>query len=179
MKTWLKVESGVTEDDDLIGDLITAARKRVERYTGTALLTQTITETFDEFPFSDRLNRHAALKLSMSPVQSVTSVKYKAQSDGTLTTWDSSNYNVDLTAHPVRIAPVYDLDWPEIYDEINAVEVVYVAGYTATSDANFPSELITAIKYEVAAAYENRADFAKRYKNMSEALMDLVAIRQV
>lgn len=181
MKTWLKVESGVTEDDDLIDALITAGRKWVERQTGLALVTQTITEYWDCWPLETRLNPFATIDLSVSPVQSVTSVKYKAQSDGTLTTWSSSNYNVDTSAEysRARIAPSYDLDWPEIYDEINAIEVVYVAGWSATTDAGFPQELLTAVKYWVAGAYDNRADYAKRYKNMSEAIVSSVAIRQI
>lgn len=175
VKTWLKVDTDA--DDTLISGLITAGRKYIERRSGVAMLTQTILETFDDWPEVNANVRHRAFRLSVSPVQSVTQIQYKRDSDGALTTWSSSEYVVDTTSKPARIGLAYDYTFDPLYNELDAIQITYVAGYTSTSDANFPSELITALKLWIAGKYENRQDYKKRYMDASEAIIDSVKVR--
>lgn len=175
VKEWLKVDSDITADDDLIDGLITASRKYAERRTGIALLTQTIQESFDDFPPHSRRNYHGVLQLSVSPVIAVTSLQYKDE-NGDTQTWAASNYILDTTTKPARISPTYETEWPLVYDEINAVTVTYTAGHAATTDANFPSEVLIAMKLWIAGEYEQRQDRAARYKSASERMFNLVRV---
>jgi uncharacterized phiE125 gp8 family phage protein len=95
------------------------------------------------------------MNLTLSPVQSVTSVSY--YSGGTYVSWDSANYYTDLVSKPARVViknssvfPTTDLGAP------NAVKVVYVAGYTAASA--IPMTLKQAMLQKIAYMYENRED---------------------
>lgn len=171
-KLWLKVD--VTADDNLITDLITSARKFVERQTNTAMITQTIVEKFDAFP-QGSINAEAIIRLAVSPVQSVTSITY-IDTDGTSQTLSSANYVVDTTSRPARIGLDSTQFWPSTIAEVDAVTITYVAGYTATSDANFPAELLDAMYLIIASRYENRQDFAKRYEDKSKQLIDSVKV---
>lgn len=175
VKLWLKVDTSA--DDTLISGLITAARKHVERYTGISLLSQTVQQTFDKWPdSSNKKTPNGELKLSVSPLISVTSVSY-LDTSGQSQVLASSNYVVDTLSFPSRIAPTINYDWPETYNVINAITVTYTAGYSATTDGNFPSELLTAMKLWIAGLYEVRQDYAKRYKNTSTVILDTVKIR--
>jgi len=175
IKNWLKVDT--LADDTLIDGLIAAGRKYIERRSGIAMLTQTIVEAFDDWPTKSQHEKHAAFYLSVAPLQSVTKIEYKRDSDGALTTWSSSEYIVDTRSKPPRIGLAYDYDFEPLYNEIGAIQITYVAGYSATSDANFPSELLTALKLWIAGKYENRQDYAKRYLNASEEIIDSVKVR--
>lgn len=178
VKTWLRVEDGITADDTLISSLITAARKHVERYTGISLLSQTIQEVYDDFPLAnDKETPNAELRLSVSPLISVTSVGY-VDSTGSDQTVSALNYVVDDTTKPGRIAPTFNYTWPETYNVINAVTVTYSVGHTTTTSVGFPSELLIAMKLWISGLYETRQDYAKRYKDASMALMDTLKIRR-
>jgi len=161
IKNYLKVPSTVTTDDDLIDDLITEAREFVERMTSRALITQTITEYWDEFPTSkDREPR--VLFPTVAPVQSVTSVSYIAEGDtpASYTTWASSNYTLDAISGgrgtgPARIVKNPLIGWPDVEDYYNAVKVVYVAGYGA-SGSSVPGPLLTAMRRLIGIWYYGR-----------------------
>ena len=144
-KNWLKVDAST--DDTLIDSLIKAARIYAERYTGRALYTQTIKEYYDCWD--------SVLRLSFSPVQSITSVKY-LDTSGVLQTVDSSDYTTDLISRPARIAPNPDYSWPTLGAYPNAVEVTYVAG--ATTTGAIPDTIKTAMLLIIAFWYENRED---------------------
>lgn len=175
VKTWLKVESDVTADDDLIDALITAARKHAEGRTGLSFLSQTIQEVFDAFPDVTPNNPKAVLRLTVSPVIAVSSISYKDGS-GNTQTWGSSNYIVDTVSQPARIAPAATTNYPTTYDEINAITITYTAGWSATTAAGFPSEALVAMKLWIAGKYDNRADYAKRYMDASEAILDRIRV---
>ena len=123
------------DEDDLIGSLISAARKWCEDYQGRSYVTRTITAKVDEFGSS--------IDLPRPPIQSVTSVKY-TDSDGTEITVDSDDYEVDTIGDKV----ISD-EWPD-----EQLEVAYVAGYGDAADV--PDLFKAAIKLIVGHLYENR-----------------------
>lgn len=133
-------------DDAVTTALIVSARMAAEQELGRALITQTWVKTLDTFP--------DAIRLDWPPIISVDHVKYLESSAGTLTTLSSASYVVDDQSEPGYIVPAYGYDWPDTYDEINAVEVQYQCGYGAASDV--PESIKTWIKCMVCHYYENR-----------------------
>lgn len=148
IKAWLKIPASVTVEDTLIADMIISARWWAEQGSGRALMTQTIDEYYDFWPV-------CGVRLSVAPVQSITSISYL--SGGAYTTWDAANYNTDVITEPARITlknngqvPNYDLNTP------NAIKITYVAGATATT--LIPGTIKDAILQRIAFLYENRED---------------------
>ena len=187
MKNYLKIESAVTEDDDLITEYIKDARIFVERHTARALITQTVTEYFDEFPGLDKMKpiNSRIIKLHLAPVQSVTSISYIAV-DGTpdsYTTWDNTGnaaYFVDLISGanglgPARICKRKSVDWPSIEEYTNAIKVIYVAGYGAAG-TSVPGPILTAIRRLVGSWYYGRKG---SFDNDFDSVADLLKPYQV
>lgn len=148
-KLWLKVETGDTADDALITALIASVRQMAEQKTGRALLGQTWQLTLDAFP--------EAIELTRGPVLSVTHVKFKDTS-GVQQTLASQDYTVDTERDDgwAYLVPAYGKSWPETYDDINAVEVRWQAGYDASDPTKVPEAIRTWMQLMLGAAYENR-----------------------
>lgn len=159
-KTHLRVTG--SDEDTYIDTLVTAARSWCEKYTNRALITQTITETFDTFPATGE-----SLILTVGKVASVTTVKY--YTSGTLTTWTNTNYIVDPVGEQARISEALDITWPDIDDRVNAVEVIYTVGTVA---ASVPAPIKQAILLMVGYFDQNREDTAKKYPSQVEWLLD-------
>ncbi len=135
----------VTDDDDYISALLVAARQMAETELRRALMTQTWTKTLDQFP--------DAIRLDYPPIQSVTSVKY-FDTAGVQQTMDPADYEVDIQSEPGYIVPAYGTCWPETLCTINAVEVVYVAGWTSEDDV--PQSIKNWMLLHIGHFYENR-----------------------
>lgn len=132
-------------DDTWLTTIITTARVYVENYIRAALFTQTITAKWDRFP------HHFCLE--KPPLQSVTSISY-LDTAGASQTLATANYVVDTSTTPATITLAYGYTWPSTRDQIAAVTVVYIAGYTAT--ANIPPPIKQAILMLIGYWYENR-----------------------
>ena len=134
-------------ENDLIADLITAAREYAENFQHRCYITQTIELVLDEFPDDE-------IVVPRPPLIAVSSIKY-TDTDGNQQTWDNANYTVDNKSHPGRIIPAYTKTWPATRDVPNAVTVTYTAGYgDATTDV--PKRVKQAIKLLIGHLYENR-----------------------
>ena len=149
-KNHMRVE--LDEDNTLIEGLIVAARQHAERFLKRQLITATWKLELDAFPANE-------IRVPLPPMQSSTeaftmTVKY-VNTEGTQTTWDSGEYDVDVRAEPGRIRPAYGYTWPSIRSQINAVEVNYQAGY-GDAVTDIPEGIRLAIKILVAHWYENR-----------------------
>jgi len=157
VKNYLKVT--FDSDDDLIADLVQSARVFVERHTSRALIEQTITEYFDEFPVIDfrtpvRNPLHGRIiELHIAPVSVIEAdgISYVA-SGGDLsnyTFWDNtanSKYFLDRISGsngigPARICKKNGVDWPSVEPYANAVSVQYTAGYGAAADVPGPLKM--------------------------------------
>jgi uncharacterized phiE125 gp8 family phage protein len=178
-KDWLRVDSDDATQDTVIGSLIKAARVYAEKATGRAFITQRWLATYDRFPrysssavwtqYADALwdqripqtelsgkwwPDKATIRLPKPPLQQVVSVLY-IDTSGAQVTLDPSQYVVDTTTEPGRIAPSYGNIWPIIRQQLGAVQVSFFAGYGADASA-VPDTLLTALKLLVAAWFENR-----------------------
>jgi uncharacterized phiE125 gp8 family phage protein len=123
-KAWLRVDT--SDQDTMISDIIAGARDYCEKYTGRALVTQTLAARWDAFP--------EVIKLPRFPVASVTSIQY-VDSDGTTQTLASTEYTTDIYSQPARITPAYGKSWPTTRDQVNAVTVTFVGGGAAAAVA--------------------------------------------
>jgi len=153
MKEHLYVEQSNTDDDLYISRLIQTARERVEQITRRKLITQTVTEYFDEWPDC------GYFELKYGSLISVTSVKYDDTDDAS-TTWGAANYlaetNMTNENQKGRVFLGYGKSWPTTTLQVSApINIIYSCGYGTTS-ADVPASIIHAIKIMVADWYEQR-----------------------
>jgi uncharacterized phiE125 gp8 family phage protein len=152
-KAHLRVD--IPDDDAAITALITAARQRAETITNRSLITQTWRAWLDGFPSSLDRRGQPSFRLGRGPVASVSSVKY-IDTAGALQTLSPSAYVLDnkaqLGQHTVR--PAYGSSWPATRDELDSVQVEYVAGFGAANAV--PEPIKTAMLQYVAHWYANR-----------------------
>jgi len=139
-KDHLKEDLVDTDNDTRIDAYVTAGRQWMEKHTNRAFISQTWTLSLDDFPVG------GVFHLSPVPVASITSVKY-FDTDGTQQTLVAgTDYQVDVKSEPARVAVEPAATWPLVEtDRLNAVEVIFVAGYGAAS-TDVPDPLIHANK---------------------------------
>lgn len=131
-----------------LSPLITAARQYCETYTGRAFISRTLRYTLDAFPCE------GFIELPRPNLLSVTSVSY-VDTDGTTQTLSTSDYTVDTDALPGRIVLNYGESWPSTRCQLNAVTILYKAGY-GTTTASVPETIKAAMKLFIGDLYENR-----------------------
>ena len=133
-------------DDDLITALIVAARQWCEDYENRAYITQTITMALDWLP--------RRIILPKPKLQLVTSVKY-IDDAGDQQTLSSDEYDVDIIREPGQIVRSFNGTYPSVRNQVNAVEIIFVAGYGAAA-SDVPQKTKQAIYLLVTHWYENR-----------------------
>jgi len=140
-----------TDDDTLIGSMITRARLLVEAWTGRQLCNATYDYYLDSWPLGA-----GVIRLPRWPVSSVTSVKYQDVDDAQQTLVENTDYQVDLLSEPARIMPEYGESWPNLYPEsFYGIVIRFVAGYSADG-ASVPENYKHAILGLVAYWHRNR-----------------------
>ena len=157
-----RIDSDVAELEavDLAGK-IKAAREACEHATERQLITATWTLQMDCWAERE-LYRNGAIHVPRPPLASVTSVKFY-DTAGNQQTWaaGAAGYLVDAPSGPEaqrgRIYPAPDVDWPDLQDRHNAVEVIFVAGYGAAGAA-VPERLRRGILLYVGELYERREE---------------------
>lgn len=138
------------DQDDVIARLVAAARRRCEAFTRRAFVTQTWDLTLDAFPCW-------TIDLPRPPLQSVTHVKY-LDTSGVQQTLSAALYTVDTKSEWARITPAYGQSWPSTRDQVNAVEVRFVAGFGQPSTV--PDDIKAAMLLMVGHLYEHREEVA-------------------
>lgn len=152
LKEHLQMATGDTTHDNVLVMLIKAVRKATEKLCWRALISQTWYAYFNQWPQVDYL------LLPFPPLTSVTAVKYTG-SDGSVSTFSSSNYIVDTKSQPGRVVLGYGQTWPgdTLYPS-NPIEVEFVAGYGTASSA-VPEDLRLAMMVMCAHFFDNREPF--------------------
>jgi len=145
-KAFLRVDSDYDDDNAYITSLIGVATNVVEQFTRRRLITQTYNIYYDEFP--------PYMDLQVGNVASVTHVKYY-DTNNTLQTLDTSEYDVDIRVKPGRIYQAEDGNFPDTYERANSVEVEFVVG-SAASDVE--DAIKQAMYIVIGRYYENRQD---------------------
>lgn len=181
-KVHLRVDMTMTDDDLLIGNLITAARVHAENVCRRAFVTQQYALYLDAFPlyayngvvpayvpvdqlpsswmstrnYSVRF-RGGRIDLPFPSLQSVESVMY-IDTAGVLQTLATDQYIVDNISEPGCITPALNTYWPTTQNRVNAVKISFTSGYG--SAANVPAGVKAWILLRLGAMYENREEIA-------------------
>lgn len=147
LKSYLKIESDITDDDSFLSMLILAATAQVEAITNRKLIFQTWELTLSGF--------HCyGIRLPFSPVSEIVSVQY-FDTNNVLQTLDSGEYTADLTSLVCSITPADGYQWPMAKNRPDAVTITFVCGHSET--ANDVPELLKVAVYALAAQmYQNR-----------------------
>lgn len=164
LKSWLRVDSGDTSQDDRILDLITTAREYCEEYTQRQFLPATWQLTLDYFPgvyysYPGREDTIAhwwyrnIIYLPRPPFRAMSSIQY-VDTAGVTQTLASTEYNLDTVREPARIRPAYGKIWPVTRVQLDAVTLTYTAGYDDGSV--LPARVKQAMRLLVGLDYENR-----------------------
>ncbi len=140
--------TGGSEDTALVRYLNTAARA-LEDDTRRVLLTGTVTEYYDIWPWDWTTVVH----LTRAPVVSFTHVKYY-DTDEAQQTWTSTNYDTDIINEPARIVVALSATTtsPNLDQRPNGVSIEYEAGYGSTV-ASLNAETVNAIFVKAAYLY--------------------------
>jgi len=160
------------DDDDLVANLITAARLVCEKEIRRAFISQTWETYLDHWPWPSyypgamyhgssyipQTMSYPYTPLAMIQVDnpnliSVASISY-VDTSGATQTLDPSAYQVEPGA-PGRIHPAYGQTWPSVRCIPGAITVNYLAGYGPAA-TDVPECVRTAIKMMVAELYEQR-----------------------
>ena len=193
-KTHLRVESTMTDDDLLIGSLITSARVAAETICRSAFISQQWKLVLDVFPSPNYNVASSAwygisggiqappitmekikgttgyeIFLPIWPLISVDSIKYIDSVTGVQTTLPSTEYFIDNINVPPRIVPAFNKNWPSTQNQINAIEVLYAVGYGTTA-ASVPEGIKSWMKIRVGSAYEYREEVTIVEKGKIEPL---------
>lgn len=145
VKSHLRIDGDITDEDPLLEGLINAAYVHVEQITGTTIRDRTITLQFDDFPSG--IN---AFELPVTPVSAITAVSY-LDDQGNEQVLDSDSYVLDTRpVYPV-IRKMSDASWPKASRKPLAVTVTVEAGF-----ADLPEDVQAAMLLLIGHLYANR-----------------------
>jgi uncharacterized phiE125 gp8 family phage protein len=138
------------DDDQYITRLIAAARRQIELRTSLAIITQGWTALCDRWPQSGTIG------LPVAPVASVTDILLHGD-ENTSATLEPAHYILDAASRPARIVLRADRLHPQATRAINGIEIRFVAGFGATSDA-VPQDIRQALLLTVASWFSDRGE---------------------
>ncbi|MPZ36767.1 MAG: hypothetical protein GEU95_01675 [Rhizobiales bacterium] len=158
------------DEDELIENLIAAARDHVEQATGRIMVATEFLLSLDCFPRNE-------VRLPRSPLIEVASVTYD-DTDGIERTLSPTLYTVDTSSEPGWIVPTPTTRWPATYDGINAVRIQFISGYVADDNsppdlaAHVPARAKIAVKSLVAHWYDTRTPISDKGWHVAPYTMD-------
>lgn len=180
---FLRLDGYTPSEHDLIGSLITAARRQVELLCNRSLMPQTLRLSLDRFWRPERYGWYGWyypqnlespyafhdypayekmwILLPHPPVNQVNQITYY-DTAAVLQTLDPTLYVEDLASQPPRVGPAMGTTWPATAILPATVFIEYDAGYPVDPSGTIetPEGLKTAIKYLVAHWYEQRLPVA-------------------
>lgn len=141
------LQLAVGNDNSYITSLIQVARDVAENATGRALMTSTWIAACRAWPCN------SLLALTVSPVSAIESIKYYADGETSLTTFDSANYSLATTVSPAVVIFGEDFDAPDLADRPDAVQVTFTAG--ASTTAAIPPSMKHAVRLLLRHYYDH------------------------
>lgn len=151
VKSWLRIDPDLTDEDRLIEAMIASVSLYTEKFSGLALTSQKWTLNLHCFP--------CVIELKKRPAIAVDAIKY-VDPDGTLQTLAAFNYQSDLAAFLPKICPAYGYYWPSARYQYKAVRVEMTMGYGAA--AQVPGHVKTAMCLAIGHFWENRENTVTR-----------------
>lgn len=171
-KIFCRVDS--PDDDDLIVSLIKSARRRVEKDTGLAIMTQKFVCVYDRWPDQapgglsgpwwdgvregpiSIVSYTNAIDIPKRPFQAITGFKVR-DAYGAFTDVDSSIYFVEVSDMRAKIIRKLGQIWPiVVLAPQSAIEIEFTAGFDSAPNTGVPDDLIHAIRVVVKHWYDNR-----------------------
>jgi uncharacterized phiE125 gp8 family phage protein len=156
-KTHLREELSDATNDAYIDTLVSAAQSWVEKFTNRKLTAGTYDLYLTDFP--------KEIVLPFSPISEITHIKY--YTGGVLTTLAAADYFYSIYEEPCRIQP--DDTWPEVDDDMFAVQVRFKTGYTSPDVC--PESLKHAVRLLLTDMYENRGNILKERQELMHVLL--------
>lgn len=165
----------ISDDDTLVTSLIKSARRRVEKDTGLAILTQTFVAVLDRWPdqqpgglsgpWWDGVREGPislvsgftnVIEIPKRPFQAVTGIQLR-DAYGGFTTVDPSVYFVEVSDMRGKIIRKLGQIWPVIVmAPSSGIEITFTAGFDAAPNTGVPDDLLHAIRILVKHWYDNR-----------------------
>ena len=157
-KAHLRVD--IADDEDLISDLIKAAREAAEVATNRQFLAATWQLKLDSFPVADErsmvVDCDGSIRLPRPPVTTASGVSITyIDSAGVSQTLATTVYKVDRATEPGRVYLAFNQSWPATRGQKEAVTVQYQAGYGTTATA-VPRIARQLVRLMLGDLYENR-----------------------
>jgi uncharacterized phiE125 gp8 family phage protein len=149
-------------EDALIQTYISASRGAAEAATGRAITVAQYRLVLPGFP-------EGPIDLTFPPLVSIQSLKY-FNPLGQQITMAAQDYLLDSVTEPARLSPLPGLDWPEVQERINAIEVNFTAGYSQV-----PADIKAWMLLAVTELYERRSlssDKAVIALDLADGLLD-------
>lgn len=132
-KEWLRIDADDTAHDNIVDMLIEAMREDAEDLTGRAFISRQLRLYLSDWPIDPDYG--VKIVLPHPPLIGVDSFKY-IDTDGTLTTLAADQYAVHAQYEPGIIIPAYQVSWPTIRRQPDALQIVYTAGYAPGSPSD-------------------------------------------
>ncbi|NVK33694.1 MAG: phage head-tail connector protein [Rhodobacteraceae bacterium] len=149
MRAYLRVSG--TQEEELLGDLVKAARQHVERETRRALISQNWRLYLENWPFG------RVIVLPVAPILSVSEVAVY-DLDGDRHLLSSDDYQLDKARSPARLRVRPGAGLP--LQNLNGIEVDFTAGYGPT-ESDVPENLRQSIRMLAAHWFEHREAVAE------------------
>lgn len=146
-KEWRRLDFD-DENGTVIPVVLEAARILFERETGRTLHETTLEWYLQDWPAND-----APICLPRAaPLISVSTIAYKG-TDGTETTWSSSEWISSTRTKPGRVAPAYGYSYPtDTLYPLDPIRIRYSAGIANASPQTYPDHRIRAGIMEIASS---------------------------
>jgi uncharacterized phiE125 gp8 family phage protein len=148
-KAHLRIDS--SDEDTLIGTLITAAREWCEEYLDRSLIHQQYVMRLDSFPYEIELPRPP---MATSGTTTALTLTYTLGDDSTAVL-AATEYRIDRNSTPGVVRQLREGTWPANLDDQNAITVTWWAGYGA-SGSSVPAAIRSAMLMLVAHLWRNR-----------------------
>lgn len=148
-KTHVHEDLNDSTNNTYIDSLIVAATDWAEIFTARSFVTQTWTWYLKKIDTT-------SLYLPRPQIQSITSISY-VDTAGSTQTWSSSEYDWSNYSGELKPAPAYS--WPPYREQIDAITLVYIAGYGNSTTVPEPIKL--AVKMLASHWYEHRASVSE------------------
>lgn len=143
-------DSGEAQPGALISRLITRARQAAEQELCMSLVQKTVEVALSHFYPS-------VIELPYGPVRAITSITY-ADTAGVDQVLAADQYRIDPYVYPTMLLPAYNVDWPEVRYDVNAVRIRYTVGYPSTDSPPevVPEPILQAMHLMISHWFNNR-----------------------
>lgn len=150
LKTHLNILSSETEYDTALDLYMSSAVLEFTAITGTALITQTVKQTFDGFPSCEDY-----FLLERGPYRELVSFTY-VDSEGDTQTVDPDSYTILKTGDCPKVCLNHNYSWPSSLNlNFGAVQITYKVGFGA-DETSVPKDIKHILAMLVGDSFVNR-----------------------